>query len=132
MTPHESHLLLQVAQDTHDIKEAMWKILDHLYLLETLETTEMSLLDDAAAAEDAALAKINANTDALSSVKAALDAQTAKIADLTAQLAAAGTDPAAIQAVLDKANAILAATDTQATAEAALTNTPAAALTPAP
>lgn len=89
------------------------------------ENTIMSLLDDAAVAEDAALAKVTANTNALSAIKDALDAQTAKIVDLTAQLAAAGNDPAKIQAVLDKANAIVAAADNQALAEAALTNTPA-------
>lgn len=88
----------------------------------------MTTLSDVQAQEDQALAKISANTDALSSVKAALDAQTAKIADLQTQLdaAIAANDPTAIQAVSDKMAAILAATDTQATAEAALTNTPAA------
>lgn len=96
--------------------------------LQTQGNRLMALIDDIQAAEDSALAKITANTDALSSVKAALDAQTAKIADLTQQIAdlqAAGNSDPALQTILDKANAILAATDTQATAEAALTNTPA-------
>lgn len=103
-----------------------------LNLLVNQGNVYMTLLDDIAAAEDSVLAKINANTDALSAVKAALDAQVAKIAELTADLANAGVDQTKLQAVLDKANAILAATDTQAAAEAALTNTPAAPVADVP
>ncbi len=90
----------------------------------------MTLLDDVQAAEDKALAAIQANTNALGAVADAIKNKDAQIADLSAQLAAAiaaGADPAALQAIVDKANAIVAASDAQATAEAALTNT-----TPAP
>lgn len=90
----------------------------------------MTLLDDVQAAEDKALAAIQANTNALGAVADAIKNKDAQIADLSAQLAAAianGADPVVLQAIVDKANAIVSASDAQATAEAALTNT-----TPAP
>lgn len=86
----------------------------------------MTLLDDVQAAEDKALAAIQANTNALGAVADAIKNKDAQIADLTAQLAAAianGADPATLQAIVDKGNAIVAASDAQATAEAALTGT---------
>lgn len=113
-------------------KRQLNRIETFLNLLVNQGNVYMTLLDDIAAAEDSVLAKINANTDALSAVKGALDAQVAKIAELTADLANAGVDQTKLQAVLDKANAILAATDTQAAAEAALTNTPAAPVADVP
>lgn len=84
----------------------------------------MSLLDDIEAAENATIEKLTTISNAQTAVKTALDAQTAKIAELTSDLAAAGTDQGRLQAVLDKANAILASTDNAATAEAALAGTP--------
>ncbi len=78
------------------------------------------------AKEDAALAAIQANTDALSGIKTALDAKDATIADLTQKLndaIANGADPVALQAIADEAQAIVDASNNQATAEAALTNT---------
>ena len=83
----------------------------------------MSLLDDILAKEDQALAKAKANTDALSAVKALLDSQNASIAALKAALDAAGTDPVKLQAVSDAMDGIIAQADTQAAAEAALTDT---------
>lgn len=90
-------------------------------------TETMTLLDDVQAAEDKALAGIQANTNALSAVATAISNKDAQIADLTAQLATAlanGADPAVLQTIVDKGNAIVAASDAQATAEAALTGTP--------
>lgn len=95
------------------------------------EAEIMSDYDDIQAAEQKALDEINANTGLIPSIKAVVDAQTAKITDLTNQLTAAQSaapDQAtkdAIQAILDKANAIVAATDSQALALAAVNGTPA-------
>lgn len=78
------------------------------------------------AKEDAALAAIQANTNALGSIKTALDDKDATIADLTQKLndaIAAGADPVALQAIADEAQAIVDASNNQATAEAALANT---------
>lgn len=94
-------------------------------ILERIDTA-MATIDEILAKQDQALAKATANTDALSAIKTILDANTATIADLQAQLAAAGTDPAKLQAVSDNMDKILGATDNQAAAEAALAGTPAA------
>ena len=83
----------------------------------------MATIDDILAKQDQALAKATANTDALSAIKTILDANTATIADLKAQLDAAGADPAKLQTLSDNMDKILAAADTQAAAEAALSGT---------
>lgn len=86
----------------------------------------MVSIDDLQAKADAALAKATANTDALGAIKTLLDANVAQIADLKAQLTAAGTDPAKLQALSDTMDKLVAQSDTQAAAEAALSGTPAA------
>lgn len=86
----------------------------------------MSTLDDILAKQATALQKATENTNALGAIKTVLDANTATIADLKAQLDAAGTDPAKLQQLSDNMDQLLASQDTQAAAEAALANTPAA------
>lgn len=86
----------------------------------------MTILDDILSTEEATLAKLASITNAHAAVQAALDAQTKKIAQLTSDLLAAvnaGNNAAQLQAVLDKANAILNSTDNAAVAAAALANT---------
>lgn len=93
------------------------------------ENIEMATLADIQAQADASLAAVTKNTDALASIKTVLDNQNAQIATLTDELNAAianGADPTALQAISDKLTAVVEATDTQAAAEAALANTPAA------
>lgn len=85
----------------------------------------MPTIDEILAKQDQALAKATANTDALGAIKTILDANTATITDLQSQLAAAGTDPAKLQALSDNMDKILAAQDNEAAAEAALSGTPA-------
>src|SRR5438309_2854122 len=70
-------------------------------------------IDEILAKQDQALAKAAANTDALSAIKTILDANTATIADLQGQLAAAGTDPVKLQTLSDNMDKLLAASDTQ-------------------
>lgn len=86
----------------------------------------MATLDDILAKQAQALQKAQDNTNALAAVKTLLDANNAAIADLKAQLAAAGNDPAKLQQVSDAMDAIIAQSDTQAAAEAALAGTPSA------
>jgi uncharacterized protein (DUF342 family) len=71
----------------------------------------MTTLDELQAKATATLAKVTSDTDIDNAVAAVVTAQNATIADLKTQLAAAGTDPAKLQALSDTLDNILA-TDT--------------------
>ena len=86
----------------------------------------MTVLSDIQDAEAQTLVQLTAETDARVAAKASLDAQTAKITNQIAALQAGGNNDPALQTILDNAKTILAQTDTQALAEAALANTSAA------
>lgn len=92
-----------------------------------METHEMALIDDLNAAEDAINDKLTAITNYQVATKAALDAKDAKLAELTTDLIAAqqagAATPAALQAVIDKAHAILNVADNAATTEAVFAGT---------
>lgn len=83
-------------------------------------------LDDILAAQAATLTKVTAETDAVTAIASFVTGLKQSITDLQAQLAAAGTDPAKLQAVSDNMDKINAGLDANAVAEAAVTNTPAA------
>ncbi len=88
----------------------------------------MPTLDELQAKATATLAKVTSDTDIDNAVAAVVTAQNATIADLKAQLAAAGTDPAKLQALSDTLDNILA-TDTanaQKVADAVTAGTPVA------
>ncbi len=111
------------------IERALYGIARKLDVSIQLENEEMATLADIQAQADDTLARVTANTDALAGIKTLLDSQNAQIKTLTDELNAAianGADPAVLQAISDKLTAVTTATDTQAAAEAALANTPAA------
>lgn len=91
--------------------------------LRTMKGQIMTILDDILAKQATALEKIQANTDLDAAIKAAFDAKDGLIADLRAQLAAAGGDPAKLQQVLDNMDAILAAQDNDTAASAVVAGT---------
>jgi chromosome segregation ATPase len=122
----------QIPQWADDLQQALNHLHDHFRRLDKKVDQIMAVIDDILAKQDQALAKATANTDALSAIKTILDANTATIQDLKAQLDAAGANPAKLQALSDNMDKILAAADNQATAEATLANTPAAPPAPTP
>ena len=67
----------------------------------------MSLLDDLQAKAQATLAQVTSDTSLDNAIATVVTNQNATIADLKAQLAAAGTDPAKLQALSDTMDAIL-------------------------
>ena len=75
------------------------------------ETLIMPTLDELQAKATATLAKVTSDTDIDNAVATVVNNQNATIADLRAQLAAAGQDPAKLQALSDTMDNILA-TDT--------------------
>ena len=125
---------VDLLQHTVDqIVRHMGVIIEGEALILRQEIRTMTTLQEALAKEQTALAAIRANTDRLPAIKQALDAKDAALADITAQLKAAladGADPAVLQQIADTGDAILAASNTQATAEAALENTTATGGTP--
>lgn len=123
-SPAERYIADQLNRIERKLDIIIWK-----------ERNIVTLLDDVQAAEDKALAAIQANTNALGAVADAIRNKDAQIADLTAQLATAianGAPADVLQAIVDKGNAIVAASDAQATAEAALIGTPPASIQDAP
>lgn len=113
----------------HDISRLERKI-DFLVKLVRLslklENREMGLLEDIDDAENKITAKLTDIGNFQVATKAALDAKDAKIAELTTDLLAAqnsGATPAQLQAILDKANAMLNAADNDAQTEAIFANT---------
>jgi hypothetical protein len=94
-------------------------------LLENMENI-MPSLDELQAKATATLAKVTSDTDIDNAVATVVNNQNATIADLRAQLAAAGQDPAKLQALSDTMDNILA-TDTanaQKVADAVTAGTP--------
>lgn len=73
---------------------------------ETLESI-MPSLDELQAKAQATLAQVTSDTDLDNAIAKVVNDQNATIADLKAQLAAAGTDPAKLQALSDTMDAIL-------------------------
>lgn len=113
----------------HDFARLEAKI-DHLTVLTRLalkmEIKDMGILEDINDAEDKLNAKLTDIGNFQVATKAALDAKDAKIAELTTDLIAAqnsGATPAQLQAILDKANAMLNAADNDAQTEAIFANT---------
>lgn len=96
-------------------------------IIQKLETI-MPTLDELLAKSTTTLAQITKNTDLDNSIIALVTANNAQITDLKAQLAAAGTDPAKLQALSDTMDAILsgATSQGQSVADAVTANTPAA------
>lgn len=86
----------------------------------------MTDLDDILAAQQVALQKIADNTSLDASIKALVDQQKQQIADLIAQVAAAGSDPAKLAQALANAQAINAAIDADTAASAVVASTPVA------
>ena len=96
--------------------------------LDLMENNIMPSLDELQAKATATLAKVTSDTDIDNAVATVVNNQNATIADLKAQLAAAGTDPAKLQALSDTLDNILA-TDTanaQKVADAVTAGTPVA------
>jgi hypothetical protein len=88
----------------------------------------MPSIDELQAKADATLAAVTAETDLNNAVAKVVNDQNALIVDLKAQLAAAGTDPAKLQALSDTMDAILAAdtANDKIVADAVVAGTPTA------
>src|SRR6266404_2637434 len=108
------HIHIHHHYDNDEIKTALEKI--------------MSLIDDLQVKAQATLAQVTSDTNLDNSMATVVNNQNVLIASLQAQLAAAGTDPAKLQALSDTIDAILK-TDTSNAAivsGAVAANTPAA------
>lgn len=81
-------------------------ILSHI--LDNQEQMIMPTLDELQIKADATLAKVTSDTDLDNAVATVVNNQNATIADLKAQLAAAGTDPVKLQALSATMDSILA------------------------
>jgi uncharacterized protein YbaP (TraB family) len=110
-----------------EVRARLDAILDQLGLvIQNQESNIMPSLDELQAKATATLAKVTSDTDIDNAVATVVNNQNAAIADLKAQLAAAGTDPAKLQALSDTLDNILA-TDTanaQKVADAVTAGTP--------
>lgn len=113
-----------------DLQTSMNQILSRLNQLEQKADSIMSQFDDLQAKADATLVKVTALADPLTSIKAALDAKDASIADLQKKIddmvASGSVTPTQLAALSKTIDDIVAATDNQALAEGALAGTPAA------
>lgn len=78
-------------------------------ILENQEKMIMPTLDELQAKAEATLAAVTAETDLNNAIAKIVNDQRATIVDLKAQLEAAGTDAAKLQALSDTMDAILAA-----------------------
>jgi hypothetical protein len=96
-------------------------ILDRLDIL-------MTTVAELQAKADETLAQVTAETDLDNAIAKVVTDQNATITDLKAQLAAAGTDPAELQKVMDTMDAILQTntSNTKIVSDAVTANTPAA------
>ena len=88
----------------------------------------MPTLDELQAKADATLANVTAETDLDNAIAKIVTDQNNTIIDLKAQLAAAGTDPAKLQALSDTLDAILTlnTSNTKIVSDAVIAGTPAA------
>lgn len=102
--------------------------LDAIYSRLDLMETIMPTLDELQAKAQTTLDKVTSDTDLDNAVATVVNNQNATIADLKAQLAAAGTDPAKLQALSDTMDAILKTDTSNAAivADAVTAGTPAA------
>ena len=96
-------------------------------ILATLENTIMPTLDELQAKANATLDNVTAETDLDNAIAKIVTDQNNTIIDLKAQLAAAGTDPAKLQALADTLDNILATntSNTKIVSDAVTANTPA-------
>jgi ACT domain-containing protein len=97
-------------------------------VLSNQEKMIMPTIDELQAKAEATLAAVTAETDLNNAIAAVVNDQRATIVDLKAQLAAAGTDPAKLQALSDTMDAILAAdtANDKIVTDAITANTPSA------
>jgi hypothetical protein len=97
-------------------------------VLENQENVIMPTLDELQAKADATLASVTQETDLDNAIAKIVTDQNNTIIDLKAQLAAAGTDPAKLQALADTLDNILATntSNTKIVSDAVTANTPAA------
>jgi hypothetical protein len=118
------HIHLHVKAD-HEVVALLNAVINRLDLM---ESNIMPSLDELQAKAQATLAKVTSDTDIDNAVAKIVNDQNATIIDLRAQLAAAGTDPAKLQALSDTMDAILAVDTSNATivSTAVTAGTPAA------
>jgi hypothetical protein len=97
-------------------------------IIQGQETVIMPTLDELQAKAKATLDKVTSDTDIDNAIAKVVNDQNATIADLKAQLAAAGTDPVKLQALSDTLDAILKTDTSNAAivADAVTAGTPAA------
>lgn len=95
-------------------------------VIDNQEKVIMPTLDELQAKAEATLAAVTAETDLNNAIAKIVNDQRATIVDLKAQLEAAGTDAAKLQALSDTMDAILAAdtANDQIVADAITANTP--------
>lgn len=120
-------IILSIEQGFNRIESLLRLVLRRESNLINEGTHIMTVLDDIQADQDATNAALTNETDVVTAVKTALDKQTAKIAELLSDLAAAGVDAGRLDAVKAKGEAILATTNNLTTALAAIANTDKAA-----
>lgn len=98
------------------------------HILANQEKMIMPTLDELQAKAEATLAAVTAETDLNNAIAKVVNDQRATIVDLKAQLEAAGTDAAKLQALSDTMDAILAAdtANDKIVADAITANTPSA------
>jgi hypothetical protein len=103
-------------------------IYQKLNLTHDRQETMMTTLDELQAKAAATLAKVTSDTDLDNAIAKIVNDQNATITDLKAQLAAAGTDPAKLQALSDTMDQILAldTSNAQIVSGAVTAGTPAA------
>jgi hypothetical protein len=97
-------------------------------ILDNQEKMIMPTLDELQAKATETLAQVTAETDLDNAIAKIVTDQNNTIADLKAQLAAAGTDPAKLQQLADTMDAILTTntSNTKIVSDAVTANTPAA------
>ena len=117
------HIHVHVKPD-HEVVALLNDVLNRLDLM---ESNIMPSLDELQAKADSTLANVTAETDLDNAIAKIVTDQNNTIIDLKAQLAAAGTDPAKLQALADTLDNILATntSNTKIVADAVTANTPA-------
>ncbi len=125
VSPIDIHLHIKLAQEGRAQLDA---ILDRLDLVLSNQETVIMTLDELKAKADETLASVTAETDINNAIAKIVTDQNTTIVDLKAQLAAAGTDPAKLQALSDTLDAILTlnTSNTKIVSDAVIAGTPAA------
>lgn len=116
---------LDLRSELYEIKMLLRLVLRRTGVIIQKENEEMADIDALIAQSAQALTAVRALADPLVSIKTLLDNQNAQIKTLTDEIAANANDPAKVAQLTQNLTDLLAATDTQAQAEAALANTPA-------